>query len=203
MSSLTLMSRFTSCLSNLPFPSLSYILKDHLSLASRSPLRIRWSAATYSMKSSLLSCKQTMQSFNYKEAKKKKKKSNSLTRICCVFYPICVEGVEDRLDVERLLCWAALHTEDPLELVEVQGAARTLLHEHDAQLLNLSQIHLLTVALFLAHVRLIPVRKGFLVKLFAGVKVCVPAVCRSPRYLLTRSNPTGELSSTEQSLCAD
>ena len=73
MSSLTLMSRFTSCLSNLPFPSLSYILKDHLSLASRSPLRIRWSAATYSMKSSLLSCKQTMQSFNYREAKKKKK----------------------------------------------------------------------------------------------------------------------------------
>ena len=80
-------------------------------------------------------------------------------RICCVFYPICVKGVEDRLDVERLLCWAALHAEDPLELVEVQGSARTLPHEHDAQLLNVSQIQLLTVALFLSHVRLIPVIK--------------------------------------------
>ncbi|KAA8577421.1 hypothetical protein FQN60_010578 [Etheostoma spectabile] len=33
------MSRFTSCRSSLPFPSLSYILKDHLSLSSRFPVR--------------------------------------------------------------------------------------------------------------------------------------------------------------------
>ncbi|KAA8578247.1 hypothetical protein FQN60_005417 [Etheostoma spectabile] len=38
---LTVMSRFTSCRSSLPFPSLSYILKDHLSLSSRFPRKIR------------------------------------------------------------------------------------------------------------------------------------------------------------------
>lgn len=55
------MSRFTSCLSSLPLPSLSYILKDHLSRSSRFPLKIRWSAATYSRKSSVLSCKKVRQ----------------------------------------------------------------------------------------------------------------------------------------------
>lgn len=42
---------FTSCLSRQPFPSLSKTLKDHLSLSSSFPRRIRWTAATYSMKS--------------------------------------------------------------------------------------------------------------------------------------------------------
>lgn len=69
----------------------------------------------------------------------------------CVFYPICVEGVEYCLDVEGLLCRAALYPEDPLELVQVQGTARALLHEHDAQLLDLCRIHLLVVAPLLSH----------------------------------------------------
>lgn len=69
----------------------------------------------------------------------------------CVVYLVGVEGVEYGLDVEGLLRRAALHAEDPLELVEVQGAAGTLPHEHNAQLLNLGQIHLLGVALLLPH----------------------------------------------------
>lgn len=72
-------------------------------------------------------------------------------RNCCFSYLVCVKGVEYSLHVEGLLCRAARHPEDPLELVQVEGAARTLLHENDAQLLNLFQIHLLAVALFLPH----------------------------------------------------
>lgn len=109
---------------------------------------MRWSAATYSRKSSALSWKQSGA-------------ENTPTAQLpvappwwrgSVSYLVGVEGAEDGLDVERLLGRAARHAEDPLELVQVQGAAGTLLHEEDAQLLDLGQVHLLAaVALRLAH----------------------------------------------------
>lgn len=79
------------------------------------------------------------------------KTSGSTMKSSASFYLVGVEGVEDGLDVEGLLRGAARHPEDPLELVQVQSAARTLLHEQDAQLLNPGQVHLLVVALLLSH----------------------------------------------------
>lgn len=46
----------SSVLSMYPLPSLSYILKVHLSLCSNLPLRTKFKAATYSRKSMVLSC---------------------------------------------------------------------------------------------------------------------------------------------------
>lgn len=161
---LTLMSRFTSCLSSLPLPSLSYILNDHLSRSSRFPRRIRWSAATYSRKSSVLSWKQS----GAENTPTARLPVAPPWRPSRVSYLVGVEGAEYGLYVERLLGRAARHAEDPLELVQVQGAAGTLLHEEDAQLLDLGQVHLLAaVALLLAHgprlwldVRLLTVRRA-------------------------------------------
>lgn len=67
------------------------------------------------------------------------------------FYLVGVEGTEDGLDVDGLLHRAARDAKHPLELVEVQSAARTLLHEEEAQLLNLSRVQLLGAALVLSH----------------------------------------------------
>lgn len=53
--SLTSIIARSSILSINPLPSLSYTLKDHLSLCSRSPLKTRFSAATNSRKSIVLS----------------------------------------------------------------------------------------------------------------------------------------------------
>lgn len=60
--------------------------------------------------------------------------------------------MENGLDVEGLFHRAALNTKDPLELVEVQRAAWTFLHEKEAQVLNLRQVQLLGAALVLSHV---------------------------------------------------
>lgn len=59
--------------------------------------------------------------------------------------------MENGLDVEGLFHRGALNTKDPLELVEVQRAAWTLLHEKEAQLLNLRQVQLLGAAFVLSH----------------------------------------------------
>lgn len=134
------MSLVTSCRSSLPFPSLSYILKDHLSRSSRFPRRTRCSAATYSRKSSRLSYRSPeggSQGFCRGRTEQA--------------HLVGVEGAEDGLHVEGLLHRAAGDAEDPPELVEVQSAARTLLHEEDAQLLDLSRVQLLGAALVLSH----------------------------------------------------
>lgn len=59
--------------------------------------------------------------------------------------------MENGLNVEGLFDRAAGDPKDPLELVEVQGAAWTLLHEKKAQFLYLRQVQLLGAALVLSH----------------------------------------------------
>lgn len=138
---LTWMSLFTSCRSNLPFPSLSYILKDHFSLSSRFPRKSKCSAATYSKKSRVLSWRHRRREFYHRTWRAQN----------WAFYLVCVEGMENGLDVEGLFHRGALNTKDPLELVEVQSATWTLLHEKEAQFLNLRQVQLLGAAFILSH----------------------------------------------------
>lgn len=129
---LTLTSRFTSVLSSLPFPSLSYILKDHLSRSSRLPRKIKWSAATYSRKSSVLSCLKITKRYIYSEVV-----HWFLQRqIVPSFYLVCVERVEYCFYEKGLLYRAAWNSKDLLELMQVQGTAWTLLHKNDTQLMN-------------------------------------------------------------------
>lgn len=144
---LTLTSRFTSVLSSLPFPSLSYILKDHLSRSSRLPRKIKWSAATYSRKSSVLSCLKITKRYIYSEVV-----HWFLQRqIVLSFYLVCVKRVEYCFYEKGLLYRAAWNSKDLLELMQVQGTAWTLLHENDTQLMNPCQVHLLIVTFFLSH----------------------------------------------------
>lgn len=64
---------------------------------------------------------------------------------------VSVKGAEDSLDIERLLSRGARNAKDPLELVQVQGAAWTFLHKENTELLDLGQVHLLAAAPLLAH----------------------------------------------------
>lgn len=67
------------------------------------------------------------------------------------FYLVCVERVEYCFYEKGLLYRAAWNSKDLLELMQVQGTARTLLHENDTQLMNPCQVHLLIVTFFLSH----------------------------------------------------
>lgn len=72
-------------------------------------------------------------------------------QIVLSFYLVCVERVEYCFYEKGLLYRAAWNSKDLLELMQVQGTARTLLHEKDTQLMNPCQVHLLIVTFFLSH----------------------------------------------------